>query len=159
MLHKTAIKNIGLAVLLTASSSFALASMYPTTMLLKTSIEEVNGVRDIEAGAYQKGIDKTTAALSKLTVASQRAPLLNNLCVAYLAVEQYQLADEACNSAVNANQNNPISLNNRAVYHYLTGNITASLADLKLAAEGNGLKALIANNTKVLGQYNLLVKQ
>ncbi len=69
-------------------------------------MRDVNGVREIEQGDFAKGIARTKATLARTSVSVNRLPLLNNLCVAYVAVGDLDSAKAHCNEAVDARSNN-----------------------------------------------------
>ena len=153
------IKSIFAATALLLPASLVAASGHGPAMQLKTSTEEVIGVREIEKGNYQDGIRKTQAALNLTTVSSQRAPLVNNLCVAHIALDNLSDAEQFCNESVNSNKAKTIALSNRAVFHFLNGDFEASRNDLMNAAKGTQYQALIVHNQKVLEQQALLAKK
>ena len=136
----------------------AFASTDLPSLQLKTSIQEVNGVREIEAGDYQTGIRKTEAYLNKLKVMSVRAPYLNNLCVAYIAQEDFDKAPGVCDESVKANRESAIALNNRAVLHYLQGNMLASRADMTKAVETASQNRVVNHNQQIIGINDLMAK-
>ncbi|MDY6976346.1 MAG: hypothetical protein SVW51_08995 [Pseudomonadota bacterium] len=136
----------------------AFASTDLSSLQLKTSIQEVNGVREIEAGDYQTGIRKTEAYLNKLKVMSVRAPYLNNLCVAYIAQENFDKAPGVCDESVKANRESAIALNNRAVLHYLQGNMLASRADMTKAVETASQNRVVNHNQQIIGINDLMAK-
>lgn len=124
---------------------------------LKTSIQEVNGVREIESGDYENGIRRTLAALNLSSVMSLRAPLLNNLCVAHIASGNMSTAKQSCNDAVTAAQSSAIAYNNRAVFHCLTSQPVACKADLEKAQQLSADNPLIKHNIETASQQDLLV--
>lgn len=125
---------------------------------LKTSAEEVNGVREIEAGDYVAGIRKTLAALHMSSAPSRRAPLLNNLCVAHIATGNLTTARQSCNDAVASAATSAMAYNNRAVYYCMTGDADACRADLEKAQQLSHHR-LIRQNLDVLANSDLLVKR
>jgi hypothetical protein len=127
-------------------------------LAVKTSVAEVIGVREIESGKLAQGIRKSKAALAKTTTMSLRKPLLDNLCVAHLAINDMEQANQYCQSAVNTGRASAISYNNRAVMHYFLGNFEASLEDLDAASSQGRFQNLVAANLKIVKQQNVLVK-
>ncbi|MFT4994240.1 MAG: tetratricopeptide (TPR) repeat protein [Paraglaciecola sp.] len=115
-------------------------------LMVKTSVAEVIGVREIEAGKFEQGIRKSKAALAKTSVASLRKPLLDNLCVAHLAIKDMEQANQYCQAAINTGKTSAISYNNRAVMYYVLGNIPASLKDLDAASSFGRLQNLVGRN-------------
>jgi tetratricopeptide (TPR) repeat protein len=160
---KTAIKSVSTAVLamliimpLSQASATNVAS--GSRLLVKTSVAEVIGVREIEEGKFEQGIRKSKAGLAKTSIASLRKPLLDNLCVAYLAIEDMQQANEYCNAAVNTGKASVISYNNRAIMHYVLGNVDASLEDLDAAKTFSNFQNMVARNQMIVNQQNILSK-
>ncbi len=149
-----------LAVLISApfSQASAVVDTKLSTLAVKTSIVEVNGVRDIEAGNYQRGIRKSEAALAKATIASLRKPLLDNLCVANIALKNMEQAKSYCNEAVNTGQASAISYNNRAVLHYMNGDYQASAEDLEVANELGAFSNLVKDNMYLVSKQNMLTQ-
>ncbi|MCU7555355.1 hypothetical protein OCL06_12230 [Alteromonas sp. ASW11-19] len=124
---------------------------------LKTSIEDVNGVREIEAGEYVAGIRKTLAALNMSSAPSRRAPLLNNLCVAHIATGNLSTAQQSCNDAVASAAGSAIAYNNRAVYYCLADRADACHADLEKAQQLSKEHRLIRQNLNAVADSDLLV--
>ncbi len=142
---------------LTLTASNAMAEDYKgQTLKLKTSVQDVNGVREIESGDYANGIRKTLAALNLSSVTSLRAPLLNNLCVAHIASGNMSTAKQSCNDAVNSAQGSAIAYNNRAVLNCLTSQPQACKADLEKAKQLNARNPLIKHNIEAASQQDLL---
>jgi tetratricopeptide (TPR) repeat protein len=139
---KTAIKSFSPAVLamlmiIPVSHASATDASEGLRLMVKTSVAEVIGVREIESGKFEQGIRKSKAGLAKTSTASLRKPLLDNLCVAHLAIKDMEQANQYCNAAVNTGNASAISYNNRAVMHYVLGNLEASLEDLDEASRFN----------------------
>ena len=160
---KTAIKSYTPAVLaMLMSISVSQASATDTTagsqLIVKTSVADVNGVREIESGKFEQGIRKSKAALAKTSLVSLRKPLLDNLCVAHLAINDMEQANQFCQAAVNTGKTSAISYNNRAVMHYVLGNFEASLEDLDAASSQGRFQNLVAANLKIVKQQNGLGK-
>lgn len=158
---KTAIKTFSpvvLAMLIIMPASQALASNTTagSQLMVKTSVAEVIGVREIESGNLEQGIRKSKAALAKSSTVSLRKPLLDNLCVANLAISNIEQANQFCNAAVNTGKTSVISYNNRAVMHYVMGNLEASLEDLDEASSHGRFQNMVAGNLKIVNQQNML---
>lgn len=142
---------------LTFTASGTMAETYQgQTLKLKTSAQDVNGVREIESGNYEKGIRKTLAALNLSSVSSLRAPLLNNLCVAHIASGNMTIARQSCDDAVRAAQSSAIAYNNRAVLNCLTSQPQACKADLEKAKQLNTRNPLIKHNIEAASRQDLL---
>ncbi|NVK54829.1 MAG: hypothetical protein HWE26_04390 [Alteromonadaceae bacterium] len=128
------------------------------TYRLKTSVADVNGVREIESGHYAKGVARTKAALAKTSVSARRSPLHNNLCVAYVAMGELSAAKQHCDAAVETSKNNVYALNNRAVMNCLTDNHQACIADLTWAQQKSKGQRLVKQNLDIAKQQDLLSK-
>ena len=160
---KTAIKLFSpavLAMLITMPISQVSATGFTagSQLIVKTSVAEVIGVREIESGKLEQGIRKSKAALAKTSTLSLRKPLLDNLCVAHLAVNDMEQANQYCQAAVNTGKASAISYNNRAVMHYILGNVRASLEDLDAASSQGRFQNMVAANLKIVKQQNILNK-
>ena len=103
---KTAIKSFSPAVLamlmiIPVSQASATDVTAGSGLTVKTSEAEVIGVREIESGKFEQGIRKSKAGLAKASTASIRKPLLDNLCVAHLAIQDMEQANQYCHAAIN----------------------------------------------------------
>jgi microcompartment protein CcmL/EutN len=67
-----------------------------------------------------------------------------------------QQANQYCQAAVNTGKASAISYNNRAVMHYVLGNLEASLEDLDTASSFERFKNMVADNHKIVNQQNKL---
>ena len=160
---KTAIKSYIPAVLvmlmsIPVSQASTTDDTVGSQLIVKTSVAEVIGVREIESGKLEQGIRKSKAALAKTSTLSLRKPLLDNLCVAHLAVNDMEQANQYCQAAVNTGKASAISYNNRAVMHYILGNVRASLEDLDAASSQGRFQNMVAANLKIVKQQNILNK-
>jgi hypothetical protein len=159
----TAIKSFSpavLAILLTMPVSQASANdaTAGSQLMVKTSVAEVIGVREIESGKMEQGIRKSKAALAKTSMASLRKPFLDNLCVAHLAINNIEQASQYCQAAVNTGKATAISYNNRAVMHHVSGNLEASLEDLDTASQLGKFQNMVAGNMQIVSQQKVLSK-
>ena len=160
---KTAIKSFSPAVLamliiMPVSQASATDATAGLRLMVKTSVAEVIGVREIESGKFEQGIRKSKAALAKTSVASKRKPLLDNLCVTHLAIKDMEQAKQYCQAAINIGKASAISYNNRAVMHYVLGNIETSLEDLDEASRLGRFEKIVGGNLRIVNQQNLVSK-
>jgi tetratricopeptide (TPR) repeat protein len=160
---KATIKSFSPAVLailmiMPVSQASATVATPGSRLMVKTSVADVIGVREIEAGNFEQGIRKSKAGLAKMPTAFLRKPLLDNLCVAHLAIKDMEQAKQYCQGAINTGKASAISYNNRAVMHYVLGNIEASLEDLDAAITFGGLDKMVGRNLMIVNQQNLLSK-
>ena len=121
------------ASLLLALSSAATVATASEPMQLRTDRTEVRGTHEVESGNYQAGIQKLQATLLRTSKAQGRAPILNNLCVAYIATQDLDNAFDYCEQAVQNGRNLSVAYNNRGVLKVVTGQPGEGIADLHLA--------------------------
>jgi tetratricopeptide (TPR) repeat protein len=145
-------------MIIPASQASATDASAGSRLMVKTSVAEVIGVRLIESGRFEQGIRKSKAVLARTIAASLRKPLLDNLCVAHLAIKDMEQANEYCHAAVNTGNTSAISYNNRAVMHYVLDNIEASLQDLDEASRFNSFQNMITGNMRIVNKQNILSK-
>ena len=160
---KATIKSFSPAVLamlmiMPVSQASATDTTAGSRLMVKTSVAEVIGVREIESGKYEQGIRKSKAGLAKASTSSLRKPLLDNLCVAYLAIKDVEQANQYCQAAINTGKASAISYNNRAVMYYVLGNIEASLNDLEEASNFGSFQDMVERNLRIVNQQNILSK-
>ena len=154
---KTAIKSFSPAVLamlmtMPVSQASATDATAVSQLMVKTSVAEVIGVREIESGKMEQGIRKSMAALARTSTTSLRKPFLDNLCVAHLAINNMEQANQYCQAAVNTGKATTISYNNRAVMHHVSGNFEESLEDLNTASQLGKFQNMVAGNLKIVSQ-------
>ncbi|ALS98452.1 hypothetical protein [Lacimicrobium alkaliphilum] len=116
---------------------------------LKTSYQDIPGVRNIEAGQYQAGIHKLQTLLGNTRMRELTAPAHTNLCVAYIALGQLSNASTYCDQAIEQHNNKrdqSIAYNNRAVLHYVQSKTELSLQDMQRATELNPANSLAERN-------------
>jgi tetratricopeptide (TPR) repeat protein len=138
----TAFTNILAASVLAALSTGLTTANAAEPMRLKTSDREVYGTRDIESGQYVAGIEKLEIALARSATRLDRGPVLNNLCVAYVAIAEYDSASTYCDLAVETGYDLDVAYNNRGVLNYTVGNVEDGIRDLEFAtklAKGYGV--------------------
>ncbi|GGD52213.1 tetratricopeptide repeat protein [Lacimicrobium alkaliphilum] len=116
---------------------------------LKTSYQDVPGVRNIEAGQYQTGIQKLKTLLGNTRLPELTAPAHINLCVAYTALGQINNAEAFCDMAIKQHSSKrdlSIAYNNRGVLHYVQGKTEQGLKDMQIATELNPANSLAVRN-------------
>ncbi|AWL11997.1 hypothetical protein HMF8227_01522 [Saliniradius amylolyticus] len=116
---------------------------------LKTSYADVYGVRDVEAGNYQTGVQKLSQFKAKTSHRGELADINTNLCVAYISQGDLQQATTTCSEAVKmytSKREKSIAYNNLAVLSYLQGDAKASVENLEMAAYLNPHNDITARN-------------
>ena len=148
-----AFTNILAASVLAALSIGLTTANAGEPMRLKTSDREVYGSRDIESGKYAAGIQKLEIALARSGTRLDRASVLNNLCVAYVAIAEYDSASSYCDLAVEAGYDLDLAYNNRGVLNYTVGNVEDGIRDLDFATRlGKGYGVAKGNLALALDQ-------
>lgn len=129
----------GAAACLAASmATLGLAAQAGEPLEMQTHWRDVPGVRDIEAGRYERGVERLERRLATGRKSPwRRVPILIDLCVGYTMLAQYEKAEEACDAAVKAKWYTHISRNNRGVLNMVLGRHDAALLDFKAAAARN----------------------
>ncbi|MFT5482834.1 MAG: tetratricopeptide (TPR) repeat protein [Halieaceae bacterium] len=149
----TTFTNILAASVLAALSTGLTTAHAAEPMQLKTSDREVYGTRDIESGQYAAGIEKLEIALARSAMLLYRAPILNNLCVAYVATAKYDSASTYCDMAVESGYDLDLAYNNRGVLNYSVGNVEDGIRDFEFATKlGKGYGVAKGNLARALGQ-------
>jgi tetratricopeptide (TPR) repeat protein len=82
---------------------------------------------------YDEGIRLTQIGLERPTKPKDRADALSNLCAAYAAKRQPDMAIQYCDESLTINGQNWHALSNRAYAHYLKHNYAAADSDLDKA--------------------------
>jgi len=91
------------------------------------------GAEAIRAKQYDEGIRLTTLGLERPALPRDRAAALSNLCAAYAAKGEWDLAIKRCTESLAINDGNWRAYNNRSYAYYLKGRYRQADADLKKA--------------------------
>ncbi|MGI9341343.1 MAG: hypothetical protein ACR2QV_00730 [Gammaproteobacteria bacterium] len=114
---------------------------------LVTHDSDVYGIRAVQDGDYEKGIEQLKGQLGHARMAhGKRTPVLIDLCVAYTMVRDFEAADEYCNQAVDAGWYQGLALNNRGVMKMAQGDYEDAIADFQAATETRGATAVSKRN-------------
>jgi len=95
---------------------------------------EVRGTREIELGNIDQGVRKSLLAINA-SAASQRVAAFTNLCIGYAKQGDLMAALEYCDKAVAEDRFADVAYTNRGAVHYLLGNYTNSVMDLRQALD------------------------
>ena len=127
------------AVCLIAASGTACAERWEVTTLR----EEVPGTREIEAGQYEKAILDSNRfyyrASSRFAPEYQMAAVLTNLCIAHIALHDYEQSSVYCKRAASEPANRSVTLNNLGVLFGLRGDIESAARFFAMAANADCL--------------------
>lgn len=139
------IKVLTLATTLLFATS-ALAQSDNSVFKLRTTVEDVYGVQDVENGDYSSGIRKLNAQLARTSIASMQAPLHTNLCVAHIATGNLEAAQTHCEKAVEQSGNKSIALNNLAVLNCLESKATLCVENFERSVSANKFNRFSTSN-------------
>ena len=92
------------------------------------------GADAIRAGQYDDGIRLTQKGLEQAPSLNDRAAALSNLCAAYAARKETDLAITFCTQSIELNEHNWRAYSNRSYCFYLKGQYKEASADLEIAA-------------------------
>ena len=124
----------------------ALAQTNHNVYKLRTTVEDVYGVQEIENGNYTDGIRKLNAQLARTSVMTKQAPLHTNLCVAHIATGNLKAAQPHCAKAVDQSGNKSIALNNLAVLNCLENKATLCVENFERSVAANKFNRFSSNN-------------
>ncbi len=91
------------------------------------------GAEAIRSKQYDDGIRLTKLGLERPASPHDRAGALSNLCAAYAAKGEWDLAIQRCTESLKINDENWRAYNNRSYAYYLKGRYRQADADLKKA--------------------------
>jgi len=89
------------------------------------------GAHALRIGDFDEGLTLTLDGLNFALTLRDRASAFSNLCAGYLGTRQYDKAMEACDKALEINDQNWHIYNNRALALLNTGRIVAARDDLE----------------------------
>jgi tetratricopeptide (TPR) repeat protein len=138
-----------------ALAVFGLAANVATAsqFRLQTSDAEVYGSRAIERGEYAKAAEKLDLALELAGDAHMmRAPVLNNLCVAYTMQSDFEQAAEYCNEYVENGRELSLAFNNRGVVAAARGDYAMAVMNFEAALEENPADVIARDNLSLAQQ-------
>lgn len=118
-------------LLLAVGVAVPLASL-ADTWELRTVKEEVPGTREIESGETLEGIRISEGLLDQAR-AKDKVAVLNNLCVGYIQIEDFEKAEQFCELAVETEEQTVVTHNNRGVLKAIEGRFTEASEDFERA--------------------------
>lgn len=124
-------------------------------------VQGSDGASDIRKGNYHKGIQQIVS--SSIESTDEQVEVQMNLCVAYANSGQYQLANQACDQAIELSRTAvavnsqaqrivALALNNRAVYKTKIQDYDGALQDLMEASEIRSSAIIEGNLLKLIQQ-------
>jgi tetratricopeptide (TPR) repeat protein len=111
----------------------------------------VAGAQAMLARQYEDGIRLTKIGLDRPATDHERAAGLSNLCAAYAATVQVELAITACTDSIAIEDGNWRAYSNRSYAYYLKGSYGQANKDLEVAA---GINPLARQLAQIRGMVN-----
>jgi tetratricopeptide (TPR) repeat protein len=113
------------------------------------------GAEALRARQYDDGIRLTKMGLERPASISDRASGLSNLCAAYAATFQVDLAIAACTESIGLNDANWHAYSNRSYAYYLKGDYARANRDLEVAAGINPYARTLAQIRGMVNEKSL----
>lgn len=141
----------GRITLAVACALLALPAAADEPLVMQLHWANIAGVRQIESGHYELGVERLEARLPRATLPSLRAPILIDLCVGYTMLNRLEQAAAACDAAVDIGRYRQIAYNNRGVLNMVRGRLEAAIEDFH-AANHVGVGRVARTNQRVATQ-------
>jgi tetratricopeptide (TPR) repeat protein len=114
---------------------------------LTTHTSDLWGVRQIESGEYQAGIERLERQLgTNPLVSSMQAPVLIDLCAGYVMANELEKAARVCNKAAGSKWYSSMAYNNRGVLNIARGRYEEAIRDFENALEAGGSRVVASRN-------------
>ncbi len=114
---------------------------------LQTTDRAMYGTRQVDDGQFGAGADRLEHMLSLAgSSRSLRQPALNDLCVAYTMLRDFEAAETRCNESVENGRSTGLALNNRGVMRIATGDYDGGVQDFAAALEEGGARTAASAN-------------
>jgi len=113
---------------------------------LRTHKKEVYGTRALEAGDYDRAIQRLEKALARSGSYSNRTPVLINLCIAYTITGDFISAEQSCDASVENGWNLGLAYNNRGVMKVAMGDYVAAVENFEQAGLQRDARRLSLSN-------------
>lgn len=149
----TAGKNFRTGLLMLALGFALTGTAQAGSLRMQLSDSGAYGERALLNGDYAEAARRLEYALELAGEArSLRAPILNDLCIAYTLLGQTERALARCDAAVAAGRDRGRALNNRAVARIAAGDVDGAAADLRAALTAPGAPAAARVNLRLVTQ-------
>ncbi len=135
-----------LVLALTATAMVTDSAVAESTWTIGINHSLAAGARALQTGDYTGGIHLTLEGLKSESAPRNRARAFSNLCAGYTADRQYAKAIRYCDMAIEIDDRNWRTFNNRALAHLGEGRIDAAKRDLH---QGRSLNPDSSNLDKV----------
>lgn len=149
----TAAKSFITGSLMLALSMVLTATAQAGSLRMQLSDSGAYGERALLNGDYAEAARRLEYALELAGEArSLRAPILNDLCIAYTLLGQTERALARCDAAVAAGRDRGRALNNRAVARIAAGDVDGAASDLRAALSAPATPAAARVNLRLVTQ-------
>lgn len=113
------------------------------------------GAEAMQLGDFEEGIRLTILGLERPTHQKDRSAALSNLCAAYAATKQPDLAISYCTESLSLSAVNWRAYSNRSYAYYLKGLYAQAAADLETAAAINPDARAVATLRAMINERTL----
>jgi len=114
---------------------------------LQTTDRAMYGTRQVDDGEFAAGAQRLERMLSLAgSSRSLRQPALNDLCVAYTMLRDFEAAQARCEASVENGRDTGRALNNRGVMRIAAGDYEGGVQDFAAALEAGGARAAASEN-------------
>jgi Tfp pilus assembly protein PilF len=154
MRNREAMRNIALGaiVLICVGSLFATgaARADDKTFTLQTADQVLFGTEQVDRGRFEAGAARLETILELAGTSRQlRAPVLNDLCVAYTMLGNFAAAGQLCEENVRNGRDTGLALNNRGVFRIAAGDYAGAARDFAAAIEAGGAARVATANLQL----------
>ena len=120
---------------------------------LQTTDRAMYGTREVDQGRFADGAQRLERMLELAgSSRSLRQPALNELCIAYTMLRDFQAAEARCQESVENGRSTGLALNNRGVMRIAAGNYEAGVQDFAAALEVGGARSVATKNLSLAQQ-------
>ncbi len=133
-----------------ACAAFALAAQAGEPLVFQLHWVKTSGVRDIEAGRYEQGVQRLEARLAESTAwPANRAPAFIALCTGYAMLNRLDDAANACDAAIRTERDTDLAYSNRGIVNMMRGRHKAALQDFDAALHRNAPNKVTRENKRL----------
>jgi len=120
---------------------------------LQTTDRAMYGTREVDQGRFADGAQRLERMLELAgSSRSLRQPALNELCIAYTMLRDFEAAEARCQESVENGRSTGLALNNRGVMRIAAGNYEAGVQDFAAALEAGGARSVATKNLSLAQQ-------
>lgn len=120
---------------------------------LQTTDRALYGSREVDQGNFAAGAARLEKMLALAgSSRSLRQPALNDLCVAYTMLRDFEAAQARCQESVANGRSTGLALNNRGVMKIAAGEYDSGVQDFVAALEAGGASRVARENLSLAQQ-------